>query len=65
MLVMYIVYQKALIQTFHSSFLTNNNLCEFTMLEHEFKVIWTQNSVLNVRFKDFGILTQIWYDEFN
>ena len=33
------VYQKALIQTFHTSFLTTQqyNLFEFTALEHKFK----------------------------
>ena len=31
------VYQKALIRTFHTSFLLHNNLCEFTALEHNFK----------------------------
>ena len=31
------VYQKALIRTFHISFLLHNNLFEFTALEHKFK----------------------------
>ena len=33
----FIVYQKALIRTFHISFWLKNNLCEFTPLEHKFK----------------------------
>ena len=33
----FIVFQKALIQTFHTSFLLQNNFYEFTTQEHEFK----------------------------
>ena len=39
------VYKKALIWTFHTSFLIwlNNNLCEFTALEHKFqRGFWTK-----------------------
>ena len=32
-----LVYQKALIPTFRTSFLTTNNLCGFTALEHKLK----------------------------
>ena len=31
------VYKKALIRTFQSAFLLQNNLCEFTTQEHKFK----------------------------
>ena len=33
----FFIYQKALIQTFHTSFFTTNYLCEFTAREHKFK----------------------------
>ena len=33
----YCIYQKALIQTLHTSFLTNNNLCELKAQKHKFK----------------------------
>ena len=57
------VYQKALIITFHTSFLTT----QFTDLEHKFRRLFCL--VLNVRFKDFWYTNinpiQIWYDTFN
>jgi hypothetical protein len=64
------VYQKALIRTFNTNFLTTQDLCESTALEHKFKRRFlTQNPVLNVNFKDFWYTkinpTQIWYDKFN
>ena len=64
------VYQKTIIQTFHSSFLTTNCLCEFTTREYKFnRWFCTQKLVLYVQFKDFSYtktnLTQIWYDKFN
>ena len=42
--------KKALIRTFHTSFL-HNNLCEFTSLEHY--LLCTQKPGLNIRFKEF------------
>ena len=32
-----IVYQKALIRTFHTTFWLHNNICEFTVQEHQFR----------------------------
>ena len=43
------VYQKALIQTFHTKFLTTKNLCEFTAQKHKLK----GNFVLKKGFKYF------------
>ena len=56
-----IVYQKALIQTFHISFLTIKNLCEFTAREHKFKkkLFCIQKPGLNVHFKDFWYIIKI------
>ena len=50
-------------------FLIQNNLCEFTTLEHKFnRWFCTKHLVLNVYYKDFWYtktnLNQIWYDEF-
>ena len=47
------VYQKALIQTFYSSFWLQNNHCEFTTREYKFKR-WFCNKkpVWNVNFKN-------------
>ena len=61
-----IVYQKALIRTFHTSFLIHSNFSEFTALQHKFKSNFVlQNPVLNRCFKDFWYtkinLTHIWY----
>ena len=46
------LYRKALIRTFHTSFVTTKNLCEFKALEHKIK-----------RFLVYKI--QIWYGKFN
>ena len=62
------VYQKALIRTYHTNFLTTQFLCEFTALEHKLRRWFcTLKPILNVRFKEFWYTkinpTQIWYDK--
>ena len=44
------VYQKALIRTFHTSFVTKNNVCEFTAQEHKFKRLFCTQKRLFYRF---------------
>ena len=57
---MFMVYQKALILTFHSSFWLQNNFCEFTAPEHKFKRWFcTQKPGVKIRFKD------IWHTKIN
>ena len=34
---LFCIPRALIIQTFHTSFLLNNNLCKFTALEHKFK----------------------------
>ena len=56
----FFVYQKALIQTFHTSFSLKNNLCEFTIRKHKFnRWFCTEKPVLNVHSNDF------WYTKIN
>ena len=61
------VYQKALIQIFHSSILLQKYLCEFTTWEHKLnKWFCTQKPVLNVCFKNFWYTKiKIWHVNFN
>ena len=52
---------KSLIQTFHTSFLFTNSLCEFSKREHKFKRWdYTQKPVWNGRLKDFWYRKKIW-----
>ena len=58
--VKYFVYQKSLIQTLHTSFLTRKYFFEFTARDHKFKRLFcTQQSVLNKCFKDFWYTKKI------
>ena len=41
------VYQKALIRTFHSRFLTTHNLCKLTALKH--KIPYTHHEFLTFK----------------
>ena len=51
----YLLYQKALIQTFLTSFLPKNNLCEFKTQGHKFKSYLYSKTGLKVALKIFGI----------